>query len=187
MTLGMRACLLALVAVSAVACKKEHAASRPGVSTADIDALWALAPAGTEMAVVASPRAFALLDGAKTRLFDTLRKSPELADLAKKVEAGLRDEFGTTDLTAEAHGLSLDKGFALFAVKDGRVLVLPVADRAKFLATAKGTQGTDTDTFDDMTCKTVKGVYACAKPASLLDRLGGNGRPRRGEARGGTG
>jgi hypothetical protein len=178
MTRSMRACLLvgALVAVSGAACEKGPTARRSTVSTADVDALWALAPAGTEFGVVASPRALGLLDGAKTRLLANLRAAPELASLAQQVERGLVDELGTSDLSPAAHGLSLDKGFAMFAVKDGRVLVLPVANRDTFISAAKGTKGTDTDTFDDLTCKTIKGVYACAKPASLLDGLGANGR-----------
>ena len=173
----MRACLFALVAVLSGACKKEQLAGKTSVSTADADALWALAPAGTEMGVVASPRALAMLDGAKTRLLATLRTTPDLAALAQRFDDAARDELGTTDLMAASHGLSVEKGFALFATKDGHVLVLPVVDRDKFLAAAKGTKGTDTDTLADMTCKTVKGVYACAKPASLLDGLGAKGFP----------
>jgi hypothetical protein len=187
MTRVMRACLVALVALSATACRKEPGSDRAGVSTADVDALWALAPAGTGVGIVASPRALALVDGAKTRLLETLRSAPELSGLAQQLESAMRDEFGTTELSAAALGLSLDKGFALFSVGEGRVLVLPVADRDKFLATAKGTKGTDTDTLGELTCKPAKGLYACATSVALIDGLGGKGWPDRAKLAGARG
>jgi type IV pilus assembly protein PilA len=172
----MRATWFVVMAATAVACKKDGAAKGgTSASTAAVDALWALAPAGTEVGVVASPRALGLLDGAKARMQENLATIPELKQLAGLVEEGVRGTFGSTDLDLAAHGLSVDKGAASFATKDGNVHVLPVVDRDRFVAWVKGAKNGDVDTFADMTCKTVQGVYACAKPASLLDGLGKRG------------
>lgn len=160
------------------ACKKEPVATKaPG--GAELDALWALAPAGSEVGVVASPRALALLDGARARMQENLAAIPELAQLAEIVQQGMQETFGSTDLDLAAHGLTVEKGAASFATKDGQVHVLPVVDRDKFVAWVKGTKNGDVDTFSDLTCRTVHGVYACAKPASLLDALGKRGLPDR--------
>jgi hypothetical protein len=172
----MRATWFVVIAVTVVACKKEGA-SRGGTSTstAAVDALRAFAPAGTEVGVVASPRALALLDGAKTRILENVATMPEAKQLKDMIEEGLMETFGSADLDLAAHGLSVEKGAALFATKSGKVNVLPVVDRNKFVAWVKGTKNGDVDTFADLTCKTVQGVYACAQPASLLDGLGKRG------------
>ncbi|HSN29763.1 MAG TPA: hypothetical protein VLT45_25925, partial [Kofleriaceae bacterium] len=52
------------------------------------------------------------------------------------------------------------------------VVIVPVADRDKFLAKAHGTKGTDADTIKQATCKTVQAVYACASSPALFDKLG---------------
>lgn len=156
------------------ACKKEPVADK-AAGGSELDALWALAPAGSEIGAVASPRALSLLDGARARMQENLTAIPELAKLAAIVQEGMQETFGSTDLDLAAHGLTVEKGAASFATKDGSVHVLPVVDRDKFLAWVKGTKNGDVDAFAGLTCKTVKSVYACAKPASLLDALGKNG------------
>ncbi len=172
----MRATWFVVMAATVVACKKESP-SKAGTpaSAAAVDALWALAPAGTEVGVVASPRALGLLDAAKTRLLENVATMPEAKQLKDMIDEGLMETFGSTDLDLAAHGLSVEKGAALFATKDGKVNVLPVVDRNKFIAWVKGTKNGDVDTFADLTCKTVQGVYACAHPASLLDGVGKRG------------
>lgn len=51
-------------------------------------------------------------------------------------------------------------------------MFLPVTDRAKFFAFARGTSAEDGDHVRDLTCKMIDGRYACAKPVELLGRIG---------------
>jgi hypothetical protein len=70
-------------------------------------------------------------------------------------------------------GLTKTKGFAVFAIDiDKPIVIVPVGDRDRFLAAAKGEKGTDYDKVEHGFCKTVKNVYACTEDTSLFDRLG---------------
>lgn len=170
----MRVAALGVLTLSLLACERDKTKGAPA-STQAQDALWALAPAGTELGLVATPRAFGLIDAATSRALRTVHSLPDQGELAKKLDDVLMDLFGTTQFDVASRGLTVEKGFAFFAPPGGKVAILPVIDRAKFIASVVGTTGTDTDTFSDFTCKTVQGVYACAKPATLLDGLGKNG------------
>ena len=168
------ACLIAQVA----ACKKSESGS-PGVpgptSTAEADALWALAPAGAEIGIVASPRAIELIDGGATTVRARLAKVPELAELKAQL-AGALAELGGYDVTLADAGLGPAKGAALFVVKEEQIAILPVVDRDKFVAKAKGTRGQGADGADRVgkaTCKVVRGYYACARAEAALATLGG--------------
>jgi hypothetical protein len=177
---------LLVVAIALGGCKKDKAApaaegaipspSAPA-STAELDALWAKAPDGAIGGFVMSPRAIGMLEHgwhdlhAFLKTFDAFAPAEQgmAAELGK---VGLSTDFAISDL-----GLAPGKGLAVFAVHDGKdgVMLLPVADRDKFLATVKGTKGAsagEPDKMDDMTCKSVDGWYACASDAALLDALG---------------
>jgi Tfp pilus assembly protein PilE len=76
-------------------------------------------------------------------------------------------------LSLSAAGLSASKGLAIFGVTKGSmVIVLPVADRDKFLAVAHGTKGADVDKLGDVRCKPIRGVYACAEDVAQIATLG---------------
>jgi type II secretory pathway pseudopilin PulG len=176
----MRRYWVVVAAIAVVGCKKDKAASPPPapaktpLSTAEQDALWKLAPDGTQVGIVISSRAITTVEAGWLAAKQAAATAPELAKNLAKLDAKLIERFGSANVKLADVGLAPGKGAALFKL-DGNdeIVIVPVADRDKFLAVTKGTKGTDSDTIDDHTCKTVKGVYACAKPAALLDKLGG--------------
>lgn len=135
-----------------------------------VDALWALAPARTELGIVASPRAveltfkaIAAVRGLMTQP-DLAPAKPQLDDLAKAM-------FGSETATPQDAGFG-DKPFAMFATADGVIGVMPVADRDKFMAAKKGTRGSNEDTLEQNTCRELKGHYVCATKVEMFDKLG---------------
>ena len=176
----MRKRSLLVVALLVVGCKKEKtvpsavAAPQAPETTAEQDALWQLAPKTALGGLVVSPRGVASLESGWLAIDNLFATAPELAGMRAQMTAELREVFPDGKLSLEAAGLTATKGAAIFFLPDhGQVVIVPVADRAKFLAVTKGTQGANGDTVDDLTCKPVKDVYACAKPVAVLDRLGG--------------
>lgn len=156
-----RALLLVLLA----ACKKGPA---PG---ADADSLWDLAPDGTELGIVATPRALTLASHA----LDTVRQvtaSPDFARVKEAVDDVVAGLFGKPDATLADAGLSTDKGFAMFVTKDGVIGTIPVADRDKFVALKHGTKGSAADEINNATCKPINGLYVCATSEAMFARLG---------------
>ena len=140
-------------------------------STVATDALWALAPQGARGGIVASPRAVGLAEDSFAMVRGFFDGTPELAPIKRELDEMLERTGGSSKLAD--WGFTRDKGAALFLLHDGMVAILPVANRDMFLAKVKGTKGaTDADTIDDTTCKTIRGVYACATTAALLDTLG---------------
>ena len=171
----MRSLLIVAVVGHLFGCHKDAGTSSPSApaSTKDQDALWALAPAGTKVGIVASPRGVKLLEEGALALKEWLAVMPELAAAKAKLEAELVKRTGSATVTLAELGLSHDKGAALFVVDgDGELVIVPLGDRDKFLALSKGQKGSAADTIGDHTCKTVGSVYACAKPADLLERIG---------------
>ncbi|MDQ3341776.1 MAG: hypothetical protein M4D80_42050 [Myxococcota bacterium] len=171
---------LLLVALAICGCKKKASDKAPPTpsaptptSTAELDALWALAPDQAVVGVVISPAGLARLEAGAVEINKLFAVAPELAPLKQQLDEGLQEVFGTTNPSLSAAGWSAQKGLALFAT-DGEkpILILPVADRDKFLAVAKGTKGSDSDTIKRATCKTIKNVYACSRSPELFDRLG---------------
>lgn len=162
--LGMRIRWL-MALVGTVACSRAGDTPR---GPSETDALWALAPAGTRGALVASPRALALAEHAWGEARQLIAKAPELAG----VQETMADMFSAlgSDLRA-TYGFATDKGGALFALKDGMVAVLPVGDRDKFLARVSGVKGA-VDRIGGATCKPIDERYACATDERLLAQIG---------------
>ena len=156
-----RAVLLILLA----ACKKGPA---PGAAA---DSLWDLAPDGTEMGIVATPRAVSLANGA----LDTVRKltaTPDFAPYKTAVDGVVAGLVGTPDATLADAGLTTGQGFAMFVTKDGVVGAIPVADRSKFVALKHGSAGSASDTINGATCKPLRGLYVCATNDAMFGRIG---------------
>ncbi len=175
----MRIRVLLVAALLAGGCKKDKAAAPPTpapkapASTAEQDALWKLAPDGAIVGIVVSPSGIESLESGWLAIRKLIQTSPEMARAAARLEEDLTKAFGSSNVTLTDAGLGPAKGGAAFAFEDkGELLIVPVANRDKFLQVTKGTKGTDVDTIKDHTCKTVQGFYACAKPAALLDRVG---------------
>jgi hypothetical protein len=145
-----------------------HKRAPPGP---DPDALWDLAPDGTKVGLVATPRAVGLADHALAAA-RALIKSPDFAAIAPIFDDTVGSILGHGTL-ADA-GLAPDKGFAVFGSPDGIVVILPV-DRDKFLASQQGTRGADTDTVHGQYCKPIGESYACASAKTLFDRVGKGG------------
>ena len=139
----------------------------------DTDALWDLAPDGTEVGVVASPRALGLVMRGFTAV-SQLAASPDFAPLKPQLDAITGALFGRPDATFADAGLTTDRGFAMFITTDGVIAVMPVLDRAKFMAAKHGTVGSGSadDTLDGSTCRTVRSVYMCATSEKMFARVG---------------
>src|SRR5450432_905177 len=134
------------------------------------DALWDLAPDGTEVGIVASPRAIKLvLDGITAA--QNLFAMDDFAPMRPTASALIGALLGAPDATPDAAGLSADKGFAMFITGDGVLGIMPVGDRDKFMATKHGTRG-EVDSLNGNTCKPLKSYYVCATTDKLFDRLG---------------
>lgn len=167
---------LALVTWALTACKQDGTPMGAPASTIDQDMLWALAPAGARGGVVASGKAIGMVEDGLAMLRSAVDKAPELLLVKMQVDGLIEQVAGSPQATLADLGLSRQKGAAIFAAKDGEMLaIVPVVDRDKFLGKVGGTKGataTDPDVIGDITCRSVRNVYACAKPAALLDTLG---------------
>jgi hypothetical protein len=130
----------------------------PRVLHAEQDALWALAPAGAEVGLVASADGVAAIDHTLANLRDVVH-TPKLRFVL--------DGLGTDDLTLANFGLAPDHPTALFMAGD-EIVVLPVADRERLAARLGRSHG-------GLPCTTVGGKLACATSAGLLASLG-NGK-----------
>jgi len=148
------ACLLLLAA----AC---HKAAAPG---ADADALWDLAPEGTELGIVITPRAMGMLTHALAAA-RTVMATPDFVVFKPQFDA-LTDNVDS--------GLSTTQGFAVFVTKDGVIGALPIADRDKFVTSKHGTRGSGAaaDTINGTQCKPLRGTYICASSDAMFARIG---------------
>jgi len=134
------------------------------------DELWDLAPDGTEVGVVASPKAIGLvLDGVTA--VQALVKTGDFEPMKPTAQALIAALLGRADATPAEAGLARDKGFAMFIAGDGVVGVMPIGDRDRFMATKHGTRGA-VDKLNGNSCKPLRGLYVCATNDKLFDRLG---------------
>lgn len=162
-----------------VACAGEPAkppgkpVAKPAAAADERDVLWALAPAGSKVGIVVSPRGLALIEHAVLAVQDLLASSPDFAELNAELMLGMLRVLGTTNPTLAGLGLGRDRGLAVFVGPDQQVTqVLPVADRDRFLQATHGTRGADGDTIAGMACKTLEGRYVCAERRDSLAGLG---------------
>ena len=169
---------IAWLLLALAACHKEATPPAPGgpSSTADVDALWKLAPEGTAFGAVASPQAMQMVEHGYGDVTKFLGSIPEVAPALAKMTEDMKRELGTDLLTFDAVGMSTKKGgIALFMRPDKRgLVVLPVTDRDKFLKVVHGTKGDQTDTFnhDKTVCMTTHGAYMCASDKEMFDLVG---------------
>jgi hypothetical protein len=138
-----------------------------------VESLWALAPDGTELGVVASPRAVGLAFRAIAAVRELIAQ-PDLAAVKPQVDDLAKAMFGSETATPADAGFG-DKAFAMFATADGVIGVMPVADRDKFMAAKKGTRGSAEDVLDTTTCRELRGHYVCSTQVAMFDRLGKGG------------
>lgn len=158
---------LALIAVLGCSNKSKLDAERSGA----VDALWDLAPDGTELGIVASPRAVALAFDAFAAVRE-LAELPDLAPLKPQVDTVVKGLFGTETATPADAGFATDKPFAMFATSDGIMGVMPVGDRDKFMASKQGQRGSAEDILDGNVCRMVRNLYICATTDKMFDRIG---------------
>ncbi|HEY3808127.1 MAG TPA: hypothetical protein VGL61_36355 [Kofleriaceae bacterium] len=165
--------LLALVA----ACHNSTGPSpNAPTSVAEQDALWKLAPDGAVYGIVASSQGIAQLEAAYSEVLKTLQQIPELQQIVTtQLAAELEKSIGTDKLTLAALGMSPGRGAALFMRADKRgIMILPVADRDKFLRITHGTKGADVDVVGkkDVQCKMREGFYTCVSDAAMWELIG---------------
>jgi type II secretory pathway pseudopilin PulG len=173
--------VVASIVVASLGCHKDGASGSspvmPGApaSTAELDALWALAPANLRFGLVVSPRAVAMLDHAWHDVHAFARTLPMFAPLEKQLATALAEVGRPPDATLADFGLGPSKGAAMFVVGDGdkTIGILPVVDRAKFVAATKSHSEGDFDRLETSWCKPVAGgYYACADKREDLQSIG---------------
>jgi hypothetical protein len=168
--LGMRS--LALLGVASLFGGCEGGKSKLDADrAADVDALWKLAPDGTELGLVASPRAVDLTFRAIAAVRE-LTAQPDLAPLKSSLDNVARGMFGSETATPEDAGFSAQQPFAMFATSDGVIGIMPVGDRDKFMAAKRGKRGSAEDTLEANTCRMLDKHYVCTTDVKLFDRLG---------------
>lgn len=166
----MRFAVLSLAVTTALGCGK-HTSKLDSNRGAAVDALWAMAPDGTQLGVVASPRAVGLGFRAVAAIRE-LTKQPDFAPAQSQLDTLATAMFGSATATPEEAGFAADKPFAMFVTQDGVLGVMPVRDRDKFMASKHGTRGSADDTLDGNTCREVGAHYICATNVAMFDRIG---------------
>lgn len=178
-----RLSIIALLAVGlAVGCKKEKKPST-GPKQPQSVGLWSLAPQGAVAGVV-------IQDGALVTLHNWFLEGVRVADgnpathrmlerARQEIAGGPIDPFDA-DSIARA-GFDLNKGAALWVDAQQQIFaILPVGDRAKFVALVGGhTQnvgGTEVDMFSGgMSCAMRNNYYVCAQSTASLTQIGADG------------
>ncbi|MGE5187000.1 MAG: hypothetical protein ACM31C_33345 [Acidobacteriota bacterium] len=171
-----------VICLALAACHKDKSSSSsptsgPGApaSTAELDALWAKAPDNAMVGFVASPRAIEMMEHAWHDVHAFLKTIPQFAPVDQEMTAELAKIGLAPDFTFADVGIGPAKGGAVFVADDGKAMfaIIPVVDRDKFVAKAKGTKGADFDKFEKNVCKPIDGgFYACADTAELFGRFG---------------
>jgi hypothetical protein len=173
MTCAMRFAVLGLglgLAASVLACGNQKSKLDVGDAAA-VDALWELAPDGTQLGIVASPRAVGLGFRALAAARE-LTKQPDFNLVKPQIDAVSASLFGSDTATPAEAGFAVDRAFAMFDTGEGVIGVMPVGDRDKYLAAKKGTRGSAEDTLDGTTCRPHGRHYVCATRVELFARLG---------------
>lgn len=143
------------------------------VDTKEADALWALAPDGAIVGMVAAPHAITMTEHAWLDIQTFIAAAPEFASVKAEMDAQLVKLTGAPSLKLSDLGVSADHGAAMFVMgHDESISIISLADRDKFLAIAHGTKGATTDTIDKVICKTIDARYVCASNEALFARLG---------------
>ena len=176
-----------LFVLALAACSNPSKLDAVSSTGADCDALWDLAPAGTEVGLVASPRGLGLaLDafGTAAQLVET----SDFASLAPELDVVTAALFGAPGAAPADAGISRAPGFAMFVTANGVLAVMPVVDRDKFVASKHGTRGavgsgagssgaagSAADGDDDIrgsTCREIRAHYVCVSNPALFEALG---------------
>ncbi len=146
-----------------------------GRPTGPSDAMWKLAPEGTVRGIVISPFGLAMLEKGFSSLLGYFAKAgPEMAPIEGQLDS-LLEKVGGKSFTLASVGLTPTKGAAMFGTNEGMVAVLPIADRAAFLAKVHGKAATTADGIDEIDnvrCKMIGTLYTCASTPALLDKVG---------------
>jgi hypothetical protein len=165
----MRFAVLAMLALLA-GCNK-NASKLDATREAEVDALWDLAPDGTQLGIVATPRSVGLAFGAIATIRE-LANQPDFAPAKPQIDALAKAMFGSETATPEDAGYASDRSFAMFATSDGVLGVMPVGNRDKFMAAKHGTRGSVDDTLEQNTCRELGKHYMCATKVEMFERIG---------------
>jgi hypothetical protein len=104
-----------------------------------------------------------MIERAAVAIQALLEAAPELASARDTVQPWLTRELGLSKVTLAELGLTADKGFAAFDMHHGgSIVVVPLADRDKFLARMHGKTEGDHDVVGDTQCKSIGSRYVCA-------------------------
>lgn len=171
-----------MVVAAVAGCKKAGPASdlpRAPDSTADQDALWAVAPAEVRVGVVVSARATGELERAAGQLVAAIAAAPELADVHRAIDAALSQVApGNGPPQLARIGLANNQGAAFFQIdRHAFAAVVPLANRDLLLQKTHGTKGATEDKIGHATCRTLGARYVCVNKPELFAALGHGGVP----------
>lgn len=162
---------LALLSVVAPACKNKSKLDDNRGS--QVDALWDLAPDGTQLGIVASAHAVDLAFDAIAAVREVSGQS-DFTSVKPQIDELARAMFGSDSATPADAGYG-SRPFALFETADGVVGVMPVVDRDKFMAAKHGTRGSNgDDTLEANKCREMRGYYVCATENAVFDPTKGS-------------
>ena len=146
------------------------------------DQLWKLAPEGARFGIVVSPYAVGTLEDATLVAREFIAKGgPELAPFQERLDALMKPVPNGSNAKLVDVGLVRERGGAAFFGADGMlsIVVLPVADRAAFVAKAGGKPAADPAGFDRIGegdggayCKLVGALYVCGRDEATFAKLG---------------
>lgn len=167
----MQARVVIGIAALAVGCSKGPAA--PASSTKVADELWTLAPEGARFGVVISPQGLQRIERSWLAIAHLIEVAPELVKARDKLRAELTATVGKAAPALADFGLDPRGGAAIFVMpNDKEVVLLPVVDRAKFVAAVHGTSSGGIDRMVKDSCQPYKGHYVCTDEPGLLAKLG---------------
>jgi hypothetical protein len=127
------------------------------------------------LGVVISPRGLAMLERSVQAVRAMIDQVPELAVARPLFERALTAATGTPQPTLDALGMARDRGLAVFWHHRNIVVILPVKERAKFVAAVHGSSTATGDAVLGWVCKPIEQRYVCASDAALWDQLGRDG------------
>ena len=133
------------------------------------------APKAANVGVVITGRGLDHIDRAVATVKTIAARFPGGQGVVKEIDVARQKLRGTAATDAEA-GIDPKKGAALFADAQGdwSVMVVPVVDRDRFLATHGGKKEGDIDRLDKAVCKPIDKVYACSSTPDRLVLGGGD-------------
>ena len=163
---------IALCVLALGGCRKARLFEVLPPPAADTDTLWAMAPEGVSMGIVAAPGAIGTFHRGLVQLANAA--SAARLDLGPTINGWLAQSPTLAGALVTPDGLGLfgldpARGGALFVAGTEAYLIIPVADRKTFVSAVGGIEGDDIDVLaSDVFCDPGPRWYRCASSEARL-------------------